>query len=216
MTEAVNHPSAVLGHEVPAAARSRSKAALDRVVALLLLLLLSPILILVALAIRLDSRGPILFRQDRYGRDGEIFAIYKFRTMTAAASREAFRQASVGDARVTRLGRVLRRTSIDELPQLLNVLRGEMSLVGPRPHPIALDDHFATLIPGYMRRYAVRPGMTGLAQVSGHRGPTPTVDAMAARVRLDRAYIAGWSFWLDLRLLLRTPWQCLFEVRHGR
>jgi putative colanic acid biosynthesis UDP-glucose lipid carrier transferase len=216
MTEAVDYEGISVERPVPAAARSRTKAALDRVAALILLLMMAPLLLLVAVMIRLDSRGPILFRQDRHGRNGEVFAIYKFRTMTAAASRQSFRQASVGDRRVTRLGRILRKTSIDELPQLLNVLRGEMSLVGPRPHPIALDAQYATLIPHYMGRYAVRPGMTGLAQVSGHRGPTPTVESMAARVRLDRRYISDWSLSMDLRILLRTPWQCLFEVRHGR
>ncbi len=216
MTEAIDFETIPLRYLVPAAVRSRRKAVLDRVTALFLLLLISPLLLLVAIMIRLDSRGPILFRQDRHGRDGEIFSIYKFRTMTADASRQAFRQATVGDVRVTRFGRILRRTSVDELPQLLNVLRGEMSLVGPRPHPIALDRQYGKTIPNYMQRYAVRPGMTGLAQVCGHRGATPTVEAMAARIRLDCEYISKWSFALDLRILMRTPWHCFFEAGHDR
>jgi putative colanic acid biosynthesis UDP-glucose lipid carrier transferase len=196
----------------PAAARSLIKSIVDRVGALLGLILISPLLSMVAIAVRLDSPGPVLFTQPRYGRNGEVFRVYKFRTMTAAASREPFRQASAGDLRVTRLGRVLRRTSVDELPQLFNVLRGEMSLVGPRPHPPALDETYRELIPNYMYRYSVRPGMTGLAQVRGHRGPTPTVQSMEQRVALDLAYIAEWSLWLDARILVRTPWLCLFEV----
>ena len=139
--------------------------------------------------------------------------------MTAAASREAFRQATVGDARITRLGNILRRTSIDELPQLFNVLLGDMSLIGPRPHPLALDEHYRKILPGYMTRYAVRPGMSGLAQVTGHRGPTPTEESMAARLSRDLQYIETWSFLLDLRILFATvlpwwsPWKS--EARRG-
>jgi putative colanic acid biosynthesis UDP-glucose lipid carrier transferase len=199
-----------------ASERSFAKAALDRLGAALGLLMISPLLLMVAALIRLDSPGPILFRQTRYGRGGEPFRIFKFRTMTAAASRAAFRQATDGDARITRVGRILRHSGIDELPQLLNVLIGDMSLVGPRPHPMALDEQYAPLIPHYMDRYAVRPGMTGLAQVRGHRGPTPTVEAMAARVALDLDYIANWSLGLDLVILLRTPWLCVTEVLDGR
>ena len=160
-----------------------------------------------------------MFPQDRHGLGGRTFRIYKFRTMTAAASREAFRQATAGDARITRLGNILRRTSIDELPQLFNVLAGDMSLIGPRPHPLALDEHYRQIIPGYMSRYTVRPGMSGLAQVTGHRGPTLTPEAMAARVAQDLRYIATWSFALDLRIIVATilPWcsSRRSEVRGG-
>lgn len=214
MTELADSSATVrpTGH---AAVRSAAKRALDIVGAALGLLLLSPLLLVVALAIKLDSPGPVLFPQDRHGRDGRVFRIFKFRSMTAAASREGFLQATHGDARITRIGHVLRRSSIDELPQLINVLVGDMSLVGPRPHPLALDDQFRDDIPGYMDRYAVRPGMSGLAQVSGHRGPTPTVEAMAARVALDLDYIRHWSFRLDLVILVKTvlPWWS--EVRRG-
>ncbi len=213
MTDLLEPGAARTAH--PSAATSVLKRVFDVVAAAAGLLLVAPLLIITALAIRLDTPGPILFSQDRHGLGGRIFRIYKFRTMTAAASREVFRQAVHGDVRVTRIGHILRRTSIDELPQLFNVLMGDMSLIGPRPHPLALDEQYKPLIDDYMRRYRVRPGMSGLAQVSGHRGPTPTVDAMAARVELDLAYIDGWSFGLDVRILLRTvlPWWS--EVRHG-
>jgi len=196
-------------------AQSRSKRAFDACAAAFGLLLLAPFLLAVAVLIRLDSPGRVLFSQRRYGRDGKTFRIYKFRTMTATASRDSFAQAVVGDARITRLGKILRKTSIDELPQLLNVLKGDMALVGPRPHPLDLDDHFSGLIPDYMRRYAARPGITGLAQISGHRGPTPTVEAMAERVKYDLAYIDGWSFRSDLNILQRTVFHVM-DLRHER
>lgn len=192
-----------------------AKSAFDRTAAFMGLLALSPFLLLVAAAIRLDSAGPVLFMQERYGRGAKTFRIYKFRTMTAEASRGPFRQAAAGDARITRLGHFLRDSSIDELPQLLNVVRGDMALVGPRPHPMALDDAFREEIPDYMRRYDVRPGITGLAQIGGHRGATPTVEAMAARVRLDLDYVARHSLGLDLLILLRTVLY-VFKVRDGR
>lgn len=201
-----------------AAARSLLwvKALFDRSAALLGLLVLCPFLLAVALMIRLDSPGPALYRQKRYGRDGHVFFIYKFRTMTQEAGRQSFRQAQPGDARITRLGAVLRSTSIDELPQLLNVLMGQMSLVGPRPHPIALDDRYAEFIPNYMLRYRMRPGMTGLAQISGQRGRTPTVEAMAQRVALDLEYVNRWSLGLDLRILLNTPLKMFGPGAHDR
>lgn len=186
------------------AARSRAKLMFDRAAALVALCLLSPLLLAVAVMIRIDSPGRALFSQTRHGCDGRTFRIYKFRTMTADASRKPFRQAVAGDARITRLGHMLRNSSIDELPQLFNVVRGDMALVGPRPHPLALDEHFRGLIPNYMQRYCVRPGITGLAQTSGHRGPTPTVEAMAERVQLDLHYIDNWSFRMDIAILLRT------------
>lgn len=218
MTEFIDDTAHVMVGR-PAAIASWPKRALDILGAAAGLVLLAPLLALVAVLIRLDSPGPVLFPQDRYGFGGRTFRIYKFRTMAATASREAFRQATVGDARITRLGSLLRRSSIDELPQLFNVLVGDMSLIGPRPHPLALDEHYRQIIPGYMNRYTVRPGMSGLAQVTGHRGPTPTTESMAARVEQDLRYIEAWSFALDLRIILATvlpwwsPWRA--EVRGG-
>jgi len=204
MTEIINSSLGQLASRASAANRSIVKMLTDRLGAALGLVLLSPLLVTVALLIKRDSPGPVLFVQERYGRDGKIFRIFKFRTMSSTASQQPFRQAVINDVRVTRLGKFLRATSIDELPQLINVVRGDMSLIGPRPHPLALDEHYAPLIPNYMDRYTVRPGLTGLAQISGHRGETPTVEAMAQRVQCDLDYIANWSLWQDFRILFRT------------
>ncbi|HXV00003.1 MAG TPA: sugar transferase [Caulobacteraceae bacterium] len=183
---------------------SRAKPTLDFMVALIALFLLMPFLILVALLICSESRGPVLFRQKRTGHNGRPFHIYKFRTMCCLEDGESITQASRDDARITSLGRWLRRTNIDELPQLLNVLRGEMSLVGPRPHALAHDHYYSATVDRYDERFLARPGITGLAQVAGLRGPTPTVDDMAARVSQDLEYIRDWSLGLDFEILART------------
>ena len=163
-------------------------------------------MIAIAVAIRHDSPGPILYRQRRTGKDGSPFTILKFRTMRDANDpQDRVIQARRNDRRVTRMGRILRRTSLDELPQILNVLRGEMSLVGPRPHAVSHDAYFAARIPGYVARYRVLPGVTGLAQISGLRGETETLEKMARRVAKDNDYIDNWSLWLDLRLIALTP-----------
>ena len=182
--------------------RSWLKRVLDLLGASAGLVVLAPFLLLVALIIRLESRGPALFRQRRTGRDGKPFYIYKFRSMTVTEDGPNIVQASQSDDRLTRLGAFLRRSCIDELPQLLNVVKGEMSLVGPRPHAVAHDEQYGALIEGYGNRFLVRPGIAGLAQVSGYRGATPTTDVMAARVQLDQDYIAAWSFWSDVRILV--------------
>lgn len=180
----------------------RAKRVVDLVLASAILLALLPLLLLIAALIRLESRGPVLYRQPRNGRDMQVFMILKFRSMHAEA--EASRQAQRRDERVTRVGRVLRRTSLDELPQLFNVLRGEMSLVGPRPHPLWLDEQFCPEIPDYTCRFAVTPGITGLAQVNGCRGETPDVASMARRIEWDARYVERNSLSLDLKILLRT------------
>jgi len=184
---------------------SRLKRVFDVVLASILIVGLSPALFLIALAIIFDSPGSALFRQERYGRGKKKFFVYKFRTMRVAESAGPFIQARVGDERLTRLGKLLRHSSLDELPQLLNVIKGDMSLVGPRPHAVCMDDFFANLLPHYSDRHLVRPGMTGLAQVCGHRGPTETSASIYERLRHDRTYIQNWSFWLDLKILARTP-----------
>lgn len=182
-----------------------AKRVLDVVVAAALLALTLPLLLLLAVAIRLETRGPALFRQTRLGLHGKPFAILKLRTMRCAEDGMDVVQACRNDPRVTRLGRLLRTASLDELPQLFNVLKGEMSLVGPRPHAVAHDRHYARLIPHYARRQTVKPGLTGLAQIRGHRGETATLQAMAARIACDLHYVRNASFVLDLRILLVTP-----------
>ncbi|MFZ5678087.1 MAG: sugar transferase [Pseudomonadota bacterium] len=184
--------------------RSVVKRWLDVLIASLALLVLAPVGLLVALAIKIESPGPVLFWQQRYGRNRSSFYICKFRSMTVTESKGDFTQASRNDVRVTRIGRFLRRTSLDELPQLYNVLRGEMSLVGPRPHAIAMDDAFAQVISNFADRHLVRPGLTGLAQVSGFRGPTEALEQIEYRVHHDRLYIRKWSVLLDMKILVRT------------
>ena len=161
-------------------------------------------MILVALAVKLEAPGPILFRQRRLGFNGKEFQILKFRSMRVLEDGEDVRQAARHDDRVTRVGRFIRATSIDELPQLLNVVRGDMSLIGPRPHARAHDDQFDRQIGDYSLRRHMKPGLTGWAQVNGHRGETPTTAHMSARVEHDLWYIANWSIWLDIWIMLRT------------
>lgn len=168
------------------------------------LIALAPVLVLVALFIRLDTSGPVMFRQSRLGFNGRAFKIYKFRTMSVMEDGRTITQATRNDSRVTRVGYWLRRSSIDELPQLLNVLRGEMSLIGPRPHAIAHDDHYARIISNYAERQHVKPGLTGWAQVHGFRGETADDESMARRVEYDLWYISHWSFWLDLKIIVLT------------
>jgi Undecaprenyl-phosphate glucose phosphotransferase len=195
---------------------SKSEQALKRGVDLmgagLALLLLSPLMAATALLIKLGSGGPIFFVQSRNGFNGRLFRIFKFRTMTVLEDGPVIRQATREDARCTPLGRWLRRTSIDELPQLINVLRGQMSLVGPRPHAAAHDCKYERKIAAYAFRYHVKPGITGWAQVNGYRGETRTLSLMSTRVELDLWYIKNWSIWLDLKILLRTltteVWRC--------
>lgn len=191
---------------VQAAASDGWKRALDVAVALFALILFAPLLVCIAAAVRLESQGPALFRQSRGGVMGRPFTVLKFRTMTTADNGDQIVQATRGDQRITRVGAVLRRLSLDELPQLINVLRGDMSIVGPRPHALAHDRHYLGLIPDYRRRFAVKPGITGLAQVRGHRGETSTVRAMADRVASDLEYVSRWTLALDLQIMIRTLW----------
>ena len=168
------------------------------------LALLAPWLTLIAIAIKMDSRGPILFRQTRDGYSNETIKVFKFRSMTQREDGDDFVQAVRNDSRVTRVGAILRRTNIDELPQLINVLRGEMSIVGPRPHATAHNKMFEGRISVFSRRHVVKPGITGWAQVNGHRGATETLEKMQRRVEHDLYYIDNWSFWLDLRIMIMT------------
>ena len=180
------------------------KRAVDVALGLAGLALTGPLMLGIAIAVKLTSRGPVLFKQRRYGLNGEEIQVYKFRTMTVCEDGPVVAQATRDDARITPLGRFLRRTSLDELPQILNVLEGKMSFVGPRPHAVAHNEQYRTLINGYMIRHKVRPGITGWAQVNGLRGETDTIDKMRARIAYDIDYLRNWSLWLDLRILLRT------------
>jgi putative colanic acid biosysnthesis UDP-glucose lipid carrier transferase len=184
--------------------RGAMKRVTDIVFSTLLLIVAAPVMLLIALAIKLDSPGRIFFKQDRYGLDGERIVVYKFRTMTVCENGVVVVQAKRNDARVTRVGRFLRRTSLDELPQLINVLQGRMSLVGPRPHAVAHNEEYRKLISGYMVRHKVTPGITGLAQVSGCRGETSTLDDMRRRVQYDLEYLRHWCWLLDIKIMLRT------------
>jgi len=184
---------------------SRRKRALDLAVAGALLVVSAPIQALAALAIRLESPGHPIYKQGRVGRHGHAFEVYKLRTMVSGAEHMGAGMAvDEGDARITRVGAILRRMSIDELPNVVNVLRGEMSLVGPRPHAVEHNKHFAQVIDEYLGRHRVKPGITGWAQVSGLRGETRSEAQMRLRVQYDLHYIDNWSLWLDLRILLLT------------
>lgn len=180
------------------------KRAFDIVAASVILVMLSPLMLLTASMIKFDSRGPVFFRQRRNGFNGRVFWIYKFRSMRVLEDGDVIKQASKEDPRVTRIGRWIRRTSIDELPQLLNVLTGDMSLVGPRPHAVAHNNEYQAIVGNYAFRHHVKPGITGWAQVKGYRGETATLDLMQQRVEHDLWYINHWSFWLDIRILLMT------------
>ena len=187
------------------------KRGFDVLAAMLLLVFLLPLLLAVAAVILADSKGPVLFVQRRTGFKGKPFQIVKFRSMTVMEDGEGVTHAGKDDERVTRVGRFLRRSSIDELPQLINVLAGDMSLVGPRPHAIAHDQFYGALIPHYAHRFRARPGITGLAQVNGLRGEIRSLDGMVDRVTLDNAYIDGWSLGMDAQILTKTAAVILFQ-----
>ena len=186
-----------------------AKRALDLAIAIPALILLAPLFAVIALIVYIDTGAPVLFRQTRLGRFGKPFDVFKFRTMTVLENGDTIVQATANDARITPSGKWLRKSSIDELPQLLNVVAGDMSIVGPRPHAVAHDVHYAKVIPNYNGRQAVKPGMTGWAQVNGHRGETPTVESMKARVDHDLWYAENRSLALDLQIIARTPIEVL-------
>jgi putative colanic acid biosynthesis UDP-glucose lipid carrier transferase len=184
--------------------RGVAKRLTDIGLSVVILLLLLPLLLLISIMVKVSSAGPIIFKQRRYGLDGREIGVYKFRTMRVTEDGPQIRQASKTDARITRIGRILRRTSLDELPQLINVLQGRMSLVGPRPHAVAHNEEYRKLIKGYMVRHKVLPGITGLAQVNGCRGETSQLEEMQARVNYDLDYLRRWSPMLDIKIILLT------------
>ncbi|MBU0653753.1 MAG: undecaprenyl-phosphate glucose phosphotransferase [Gammaproteobacteria bacterium] len=177
----------------------------------LLLLLVSPMMLGIATAIKLTSRGPVLFKQTRHGLRGEKFQVWKFRTMTVCEDGDDIKQATRNDRRVTRIGAFLRKTSLDELPQFFNVLQGNMSIVGPRPHAVAHNEEYRQVIPGYMLRHLMKPGITGWAQVNGWRGETDTLFKMQKRVEYDMEYIRRWSFRLDMKIIFVTAFKTLYD-----
>jgi len=176
----------------------------DLVLGSLILALIAIPMLLIALAIKLTSKGPVLFKQKRYGVGGKDVVVWKFRTMKVLEDGAHVPQATKNDPRVTKIGRFLRRTSLDELPQFINVLQGTMSIVGPRPHAVVHNEIYRKLIPGYMLRHLVRPGITGWAQINGLRGETETLEKMKKRVEHDVYYVRNWSLWLDIKIILIT------------
>lgn len=190
---------------------SNVKRAVDIVVAATILFMLLPIIFILSVWIKLDSPGPVLFRQRRTGLAGEPFTIFKLRTMRVDQDSQVVRHACKGDDRTTRVGAILRRTSIDEIPQLLNVLVGDMSLVGPRPHALVHDAFYGAKISDYRRRFRCRPGITGLAQISGYRGEIHELSDMQDRVIADNLYVESWSIYLDAKILLATVPRIFFD-----
>jgi putative colanic acid biosysnthesis UDP-glucose lipid carrier transferase len=183
----------------------------DVLLASLILLLISPLLLAIAIGVKLSSPGPVIFRQRRNGLDGEEILVYKFRSMTTQDNGSVVRQAQRDDPRITRFGAFLRRSSLDELPQFFNVLQGAMSIVGPRPHAVAHNEEYRQIIKAYMVRHKVKPGITGWAQVNGHRGETDTIEKMRARVEFDLEYLRNWSLGLDLQIITRTIRVAFFD-----
>jgi putative colanic acid biosynthesis UDP-glucose lipid carrier transferase len=185
------------------------KRASDVIFSVAILAAIAPLLLVLALCVKLGSPGPVIFKQRRYGLDGDDIVVYKFRSMTVTEDGDAVPQCAKRDKRLTPLGAFMRRTSLDELPQFINVLQGRMSIVGPRPHAVAHNELYRTLIKGYMQRHKVRPGLTGWAQVNGLRGETPTLELMQARIDHDLDYLRNWSLRLDLYIMAKTLWVVL-------
>jgi putative colanic acid biosynthesis UDP-glucose lipid carrier transferase len=180
------------------------KSVEDYLLGAIALVVFSPLMLAIVIAIKLQGKGPILFAQQRHGFNNAVFKVYKFRTMTTADDGDVVEQAKVNDPRITPIGKILRRYSLDELPQLFNVIKGEMSLVGPRPHALAHNHQYARTIENYSGRHKVKPGLTGWAQVNGFRGETSETEQMADRVRYDLAYVDNWSLWFDIKILILT------------
>ena len=180
------------------------KRLVDIILSILILLLISPIFLFITICVKLSSPGPAIFKQVRYGLNGEEINIYKFRSMTTLDNGSVVKQAGKNDPRLTRIGSLLRRTSLDELPQFINVIQGKMSIVGPRPHAVAHNEEYRKLVPKYMQRHLIKPGITGWAQINGWRGETDTLEKMQKRVEFDLFYIKHWSLWMDIRIIILT------------
>jgi len=212
MTEIVGLPAVNLSDTPMGGSNQLIKALEDRLLALLILVLVAPLMLLIALGIKLTSRGPVIFKQKRHGWDGRIIKVYKFRTMKLHSEEKGkLTQARKGDERVTPFGAFLRATSLDELPQFYNVLQGRMSIVGPRPHAVEHNELYKDQVDQYMLRHMVKPGITGWAQVNGLRGETDTLDKMKKRVEFDLFYIENWSVWFDLKIIFLTIFKGFFN-----
>jgi putative colanic acid biosynthesis UDP-glucose lipid carrier transferase len=198
---------AVSIYDSPLADQAWTKRAFDLCASLAILAIVAIPMIAIAIGVKMDSRGPVFFKQTRYGVRGEKIKVWKFRSMKVCEDGERVPQATRDDPRITPFGAMLRRTSLDELPQLFNVLGGSMSLIGPRPHAVAHNEFYRNHIQGYMLRHKVKPGITGLAQVNGFRGETETMDKMVGRIAYDLEYIRNWSVWLDIKILWWTAFR---------
>jgi len=176
----------------------------DIVLSSIILTIIALPMLAIAIGIKLTSKGPVIFKQDRYGLNGKRIKMWKFRSMTVTENADKVTQAKKGDARITKFGAFLRRTSLDELPQFINVLKGDMSVIGPRPHAVAHNEEYRKMVDFYMLRHKVRPGITGWAQVNGWRGETETLDKMQKRIEYDLDYIRNWSLWMDFKILILT------------
>lgn len=212
MTEISGYPLINLYSTPMEGERRWIKAIEDRGLALLFLCIASPVMLMIALLIKITSKGPVFFKQERHGWNGKKFMVYKFRSMFVHQEASGqVSQATKQDSRITRLGRILRRTSLDELPQLINVLEGDMSIVGPRPHAVAHNEYYKDLVCSYMQRFRMKPGITGWAQVNGYRGETDTLEKMQHRVEYDLYYIENWTLLFDVRIILLTFWRGFFH-----
>lgn len=212
MTEISGYPLINLYSTPMEGGRRWLKAIEDRGLALLFLCIAAPIMLVIALLIKVTSPGPVLFKQERHGWNGKKFMVYKFRSMVVHQEKSGqISQATKQDSRITRLGYVLRRTSLDELPQLMNVLQGDMSIVGPRPHAVEHNEYYMDLVSSYMQRFRMKPGITGWAQINGYRGETDTLDKMQRRVEYDLYYIENWTLLFDIRIILLTLWRGFFH-----
>jgi putative colanic acid biosynthesis UDP-glucose lipid carrier transferase len=207
MVDFLGMPVVNLNEPMSSGVHGLMKELFDRAFAFAALLCLSPVLFGIAVAIKLSSPGPVLFRQPRLGLNGKPFNVYKFRSMVVHQEHDKVTQATQDDPRITPIGRFLRRTSLDELPQFINVLMGDMSVVGPRPHALQHNEMYKQLLDFYMLRHRVKPGITGWAQIHGYRGETDTVDKMAKRVQFDLHYIRNWSLWMDIRIIAWTAFK---------
>jgi putative colanic acid biosynthesis UDP-glucose lipid carrier transferase len=200
-------PAVDLNQPISSGLHGMAKDMFDKVFALITLILLTPLFIVIAVSIKATSPGPVFFRQPRLGLNGKKFNVYKFRTMKVHQENGLVKQATKNDPRITSIGGFLRRTSLDELPQFINVLLGDMSVVGPRPHALQHNEMYKGVVELYMLRHRVKPGITGWAQIHGYRGETDTVDKMAKRVQFDLHYIQNWSLWMDIRIIIWTAFK---------